>query len=137
MHARLGAGGQPDQHVADMADGAIGHQPLDVGLVDRGEGGQQHGRDGNEDNDLLPLAGQVSERPHEHTYDQRHGGDFGRIGEERGNRRGRPLVDVRGPHVKRHRRDLEGEAGDDECDADDHAERDRFFARGRLGENRA
>src|SRR3546814_9528611 len=44
-------------------------------------------------------------------------------GEERGHGRGRALVDVRRPHVERHRRYLEREAGGDEDDADDDADR--------------
>ncbi len=40
-----------------MADAGIGHQALDVGLADGGEGAEQHRGDGDEDDDLLPLAG--------------------------------------------------------------------------------
>src|SRR3546814_14523432 len=34
------AGGEPDQRIADVADRAVGHQALDVGLADRGERAQ-------------------------------------------------------------------------------------------------
>ena len=37
-----GAGGEADQRIADMADRAVGHQPLDVALVDRGDGAEHH-----------------------------------------------------------------------------------------------
>ena len=44
---------------------------------------------------------------------------FGRGGEERRHRRRRALVDVRRPHVERHRRDLEAEAREQEHEAED------------------
>ena len=49
-------------------------------------------------------------------------GDLGRGGEERRHRRRRALVDVRRPHVERHRRDLEAEAGEQEHQAEDQAD---------------
>src|SRR3546814_1412572 len=48
VHARDRAGGEPDQRIADVADRAVGHQALDVGLADRGERAQGHGGDGDE-----------------------------------------------------------------------------------------
>ena len=47
---------------------------------------------------------------------------FGRGGEERGDRRRRALVDVGRPHVERHRRDLEAEAGEQEHQPEDQAD---------------
>ena len=44
--------------------------------------------------------------------EQRHRRDLGRGGEEGGDRRRRAFVDVGRPHVERHGRDLEGEAGE-------------------------
>ena len=55
LRARLGVGGDADQRIADVADGGVGHQPLDVGLPDGREGAEQHRGDGEEDDDLLPL----------------------------------------------------------------------------------
>ena len=52
---------------------------------------------------------------HEHG----HRGDLRRGGEERRHRRRRALVDVRRPHVERHGRDLEAEAGEQEHQAED------------------
>ena len=43
---------------------------------------------------------------------------FGADGEEGGHRRRRALVDVRRPHVERHRRNLEAEAGEQEHQAE-------------------
>ncbi len=48
-------------------------------------------------------------------------GELWRGGEEGGHRRRRALIDVGRPHVERHRRDLEGEAGQHEDEADDEA----------------
>ena len=50
--------------------------------------------------------------------EQRHRRDLGRGGEEGGDRGRRAFVDVRRPHVERHRADLEGEAGEDEDEAE-------------------
>ena len=60
----------------------------------------------------------VDEDAHRH----RHAGHLGRGGEEGGHRRRRALVDVGRPHVERHGRDLEGDAGGDEDEAEDQAE---------------
>ena len=57
------------------------------------------------------------------AHEQRHRRHLGRRREEGGDRRRRALVDVRRPHVERHGRDLEGEAGDHEDEAEDQAER--------------
>ena len=46
--------------------------------------------------------------------EDRHRGDLGGGGEERRHRRRRALVDVRRPHVERHRRNLEAEAREQE-----------------------
>ena len=56
LHAGLAAGGKADQRVAHVADRGIGHQPLDVALADRGEGAEHHRGDGDEGEDLLPVA---------------------------------------------------------------------------------
>ena len=45
LHAVRRGGGEADQREADVADGGVGHQALDVGLADGGEGAQRHRRD--------------------------------------------------------------------------------------------
>ena len=60
----------------------------------------------------------VDEDPHGH----RHAGHLGRGGEEGRHGRRRALVDVGRPHVERHGRDLEGDAGGDEDEAEDDAD---------------
>ena len=58
----------------------------------------------------------------EDAHGQRHGRHLRRGGEEGGDRRRRAFVDVRRPHVERHGRDLEGEAGEQEDEAEDDAD---------------
>ena len=81
-HALRGAGGETDQRVADMADRAVGHQALDVLLIDRGEGAQHHRGDRDEDDDLLPLGDQRPNGSISTRTSRRHGRELGRGGEE-------------------------------------------------------
>ena len=62
------------------------------------------------------------ERAHGDAHDQRHRRHLRRRGEEGRHRRRRAFVDVGRPHVERHGRDLEGEAGEHEDQAEDQAE---------------
>ena len=77
----------------------------------------------------------MAERLHHDPHEQTHGRQLGRRGEESSHRRGRALVDIRRPHMERHGRNLEGQAGDDQHDADDNAH-GRNTA-GRLGQHRS
>ena len=88
-------------------------------LADGGEGAERHRGDRDEHHDLLPLQRDAGERGDGGAHEDRHGGDLRRGGEERRHRRRRALVDVRRPHVERHRRDLEAEAGEQEHEAED------------------
>ena len=56
------------------------------------------------------------------AHEHRDAGDLGRGGEERGDRRRRALVDVGRPHVERHRRNLEAEAGEQEHQSERQAD---------------
>ncbi len=56
LHARLVAGRERHQHVADVGDRGIGHQPLERALADGREGAEQHRGDRQEGDDLLPLV---------------------------------------------------------------------------------
>ena len=91
-------------------------------LADGGEGAERHRGDRDEDDDLLPVGGDRLEGAHGDAHDQRHGRHLRRGGEEGGDRRRRALIDVGRPHVERHGRDLEGEAGQHEDEAEDQAE---------------
>ena len=64
----------------------------------------------------------LGERVDGDAHEHRDAGDLRRGGEERRDRRRRALVDVRRPHVERHRRDLEAEAGEQEHEAEDQAD---------------
>ncbi len=67
-------------------------------------------------------AAMGSKALHGDAHQQRHRRHLRRGREEGGDRRRRALVDVRRPHVERHGRDLEGEAGEHEDEAEDQAE---------------
>ena len=70
--------------------------------------------------DLLPVRARSPAKASNSTRDeQRHRRDLRRGGEEGGDRRRRALVDVGRPHVERHGRDLEGEAREQEDEAED------------------
>ena len=120
--ALRGAGGEPDKREAHMADRAIGHQPLDIGLPDRGEGAEPHRGDGEEGHDLLPFDGDGREGRDQGANGQRKRGELGRCGEERGDGRRRAFIDVRRPHMEGHGGDLEGEARHQEHEPEDQAE---------------
>ncbi len=66
---------------------------------------------------------------HEHR-DARH---FRRRGEEGRDRRRRAFIDVRRPHMERHGRDLEAEAGEQEDDAEDQPDIGRTALRRGVG----
>ena len=62
-----------------MADRGIRHQPLDVGLPDRGERAEDHRGDRHQDDQQLPRAQQVAERRRHHPQQQRHRRDLGAV----------------------------------------------------------
>ncbi len=124
LHAHHGAGGETEQRVAHMADGAVGHQALDVGLADGGEGAQPHRQHRDELDDLAPLLQRVGERDDDGADEHREGCDF-RGGGEKGDDRGRrAFVNVRRPHMERHGGKLERQAGDQEDQPEDQADAD-------------
>ena len=88
-------------------------------LADRGEGAEHHRGDGEEGHDLLPLIGDIAERLADDADEQRHRRELRRRGEERRHRRRRALIDVRRPHWNGTADDLEGEAGEQEHEAED------------------
>ena len=112
LHAFRCAGGKPDQRETHMADGGIGHQPLDVALADGRERAEQHRGDGDEGDDFLPLRGNAGKGHDGNAHEHGDAGDLRRGGEERRHRRGRAFIDVRRPHMERHGGNLEAEAGE-------------------------
>ena len=82
----------------------------------------------DEHQDLLPLRDDARECGQRDAGEDRKRGDLRRRGEEGRHRRRRAFVDVRRPHVERHGRDLEAEAGEQEDQAEHEAD-----IRGRRG----
>ena len=109
-----------------MTDRGIRHQPLVVVMADSGKRPEHHGRDRDEDDDLLPLRRDRRERSDRDTAEQGDSRDFRRRREERGDRRRRAFIDVRRPHMERHGRDFECEAREQKHDAEDQADRGRL-----------
>ena len=92
-----------------MRDRRIGHQALDIGLPDRGDGAKEHGRDRQEGQYLGPIGSGVSKGIMQDAGKQAGGGHFGRSGKKRGHRGGRTFVDIRRPHMERHSGHLESQ----------------------------
>ena len=97
---------------------------------------EDHRGDRDQDDQLLPRSQQMAERRRHDAHQQRHRRDLRRGGEERGDRRRRALIDVGRPHVERHGRDLEEQAGKNEHHADDQPGRCRRRRGQQLGELR-
>ncbi len=64
------------------------------------------------------------------------GGDLGRAADEQRHRRGRAVVDVRHPHVERHRAELEGQPDHHETQAEDQHHAVLAGVRQRRGDGR-
>ena len=67
------------------------------------------------------CAGDAGEGDDRGAHEHGDAGDLGRGGEEGRHRRRRAFIDVRRPHMERHRRDLEAEAGEQEDEAEDQS----------------
>ena len=119
---------EADQRETHVADRGIGHQPLDAGLPDRRERAQRHRGDRDEGDDLPPFAGRRPERPSKSPAPAPPSPPSSAPWQEGRHRRRRALIDVGRPHVERHRRDLEGQTGQHEDQAEHHAERRRPFS---------
>ena len=104
-----------------MADRGIGQQAFDIGLADGRKGPEAHRAQSDEDDNLLPLCGNIGKSRHDHTHGHRHGSQFGSRGKEGGHRCWRPFIDIRRPHVERHSRHLECQTGHQEGQTEDHA----------------
>ena len=63
---------------------------------------------------LAPVADRIAKGVMHHAGKQRHRSHFGCCCKERGDRCRAPFVDVRRPHVERHGRHFESQAGDQE-----------------------
>ena len=108
------SGDQAEQYESGVRDAGIGQHALDVGLHEGDETAKRHGqhRDHGDDNDP-----DIRRRGHGVEEDAQQDGEGGGLRPHRhegGDGRRCPLVDVRHPHVERHRADLENQAGDQE-----------------------
>ena len=114
----LAAGEERDQQVAEVGDGGVRQDPLDVVLAQRQQVAGDHGGDG--DGGERQEQRRAGVGAHRQQVAQQQGED-GALGDRRhvgGDRRGRALVHVRRPHVERHDGELEAHADEQHDDAD-------------------
>ena len=128
LEARVVARHQAEQDVADVRDGGIGEQPLDVRLADRGQVSERHRGHGHADQQRQPLLARRSQRKHKHAQEKREGGRLRAYRHERRDRSRRALVGVGQPLVKRHRANLKEKPGRHR----DDREQDHRIPRGPL-----
>ena len=102
-----------------MRDRRIGQHPLDVALRQRGDVPDGHRQDGQRVEQHAPVAVHRRQPLEEDAEQHRERRGLRPDRQERGDRRRRALVHVGRPHVERHRRDLEADAGHDQ----DHRQR--------------
>ena len=114
------------QHEADLRDRRVGKHALEVGLCNGNQIAKDHRQHRQHQQHLLPVVGHTDQAAGQNPESDREGGELGaRRNQEGGYGRG-ALIDIGHPHVKRHRTELEGQAGNDE----NHAE-DQNFGAGR------
>ena len=101
-----------------MRDRGVGEHPLEVGLGEPQDGADDHGddRDPVDQRPPGPLGG--AEGDVEQPQDRPERGDLRAGGHEGGDRRRRPLVDVRRPGVERRDAGLEQQADDEQREAE-------------------
>ena len=107
---------RPTRMIARLADAAVGHHALDVGLQQRDDVAERH-RQRRDNRAAAPRDRRLltgKRPPKTKTRKRRESSRLRADREEERRGRGRAFVDVRRPHVERHRRDLEAEAGEDE-----------------------
>ncbi len=98
-----------------MGDRRVREHAFEIRLRDReqvADGEREHAQHGQH---VLPTrVVQRAEPLDEHAPDERERGDLGRRADVERHGRRRALIDVRQPHVERHRAELERDARDDE-----------------------
>ena len=96
-----------------MGDRRVSEHPLEVGLGDRHEiadDDRQHRKDDEHPAPAFVQAAQaLDDDPHQHG----EGADLGGRPDEQRHRRGGAVIDIRDPHVKRNRPELERDADQD------------------------
>src|ERR1035437_2744441 len=101
------------QDVAGVRDGTVGQHAFDVGLQQRGEIADTHGRQRAGPHQRLPAVADGVESGDENAQEDGEGSGLRSGGEERGDGGRRALVDVGRPY-------LEGRGGDFEGQSDEH-----------------
>ncbi len=101
-----------------MTDRRIREHTLDAVLRDRGEVAEDHRERGDDRQDVLPVETKVRHADVEDPREDREGRGFRCRGEKRRDRSRRAFVNVRSPHVERHRGDLEAESRAEQHDAE-------------------
>ena len=89
-------------------------------MDDRHEVAQNQRQDTQAQNQADPIRFHASEAFEHHPQKRPEAGGFGCHGHKRGDGRGRALIHVRGPHVKRHGRDFESEPDDQQHQGHEH-----------------
>ena len=113
---------QAHHHVARMGDGRIGEQALEVGLAicrQVAEGGRDRSEEGNGRHQILGDSEKswIADRACQHEHKACQEGQRRPLGGHRqkpGNFGRGPFKHVRAPEMKRHRRQLEGDADQEE-----------------------
>src|SRR5579859_297019 len=94
------AGHEAKKNVADVRDGGVGEQALDVGLRERRKVAPGERSDGDSRYQALPDGLRATEDPDEQANEQREAGSLGGHADVSSNGRGRAFVDVWRPLVE-------------------------------------
>ena len=91
-----------DEEIAGVRDAGVGEEAFEIGLRERGEVAVDEREDGKDDEQSLYLWENEKRLEHAQKNDEARG--FRADGEERGDRRGRALIDIRAPRFETGRR---------------------------------
>ncbi|EEF93407.1 hypothetical protein CATMIT_01964, partial [Catenibacterium mitsuokai DSM 15897] len=119
------AAGHADEQEADVRDGRIREQALEVGLQQRAEVADRQRQHRQAGQQQAPVVVQAVGADFQQAVGHAERGQLGRGADEQRDRGRRALVDVRQPHMERRGAELEGDAGDHEHHAGDQQHRAR------------